>query len=71
MTRHQARQLVDDLAENVATFVFEALDAEIWIHGDEAGRVASAIERAFRHEMDALFDLRQSNHGRPERSHNR
>jgi hypothetical protein len=66
MTRNQARQLVDELAENVRTFVFEALDSEIWIHGDEAGRVASAIERAFRHEMDALFDLRQSNPRRPQ-----
>ena len=71
MTKHQARQIVDELAENVRTFVFEALDAEIWIHGDEAGRVASAIERAFRHEMDALFDLRQCTHGQPERCRNR
>ena len=35
-----------------------SLDAEIWIHGDAAGRVASAIERAFRQEMDTLFDHR-------------
>lgn len=71
MTRNQARQVVDELAKSVRTFVFEALDAEIWIHGDEAGRIASAIERAFRREMDAPFDLRQSTHGRLERSRDR
>jgi hypothetical protein len=70
MTRTQARQIVDELAEDVRTFVFQTLDDEIWIHGDEAGRVAAAIERAFRHEMDLLFDLRQRANGRPERSRN-
>lgn len=54
MIRNQSRQLVDELAEDVRTFVFQALDEEIWIHGDEAGRIAAAIERAFRREMDLL-----------------
>lgn len=34
MTRSQIRQMVDELAEAVRTFVFQALDTEIWIqHG--------------------------------------
>ena len=70
MTRTQARTMVDELAEAVRAFVFQALDDEIWIHGDEAGRVAAAIERAFRREMDLLFDLRQQANGRPERRRN-
>lgn len=68
MTRTQARQMVDELAEDVRTFVFQDLDDEVWIHGDEAGRVAAAIERAFRQEMDVVFDIRQQANGRPERS---
>ena len=69
MTRSQIRHMVDELAEDVRTFVFQALDAEIWIHGDEAGQVASAIERAFRQEMDKLFNLDNPRaNGRPERS---
>lgn len=55
MTRSQIRQMVDELAEDVRSFVFQALDAEIWIQGEEAGQVAAKIERAFRHEVDMLF----------------
>jgi len=43
--------------------VFQALDAEIWINGDEAGRVVGAIERAFRQELDRLFDVREPTNG--------
>src|SRR5262245_28097545 len=56
MTRSQIRQMVDELAEEVRTFVFQALDAEIGIQGEEAGQIASAIERAFRQQIHALFD---------------
>ena len=47
MTRNQIQQMVDELAEDLRAHVFQALDAEIWINGDEAERVAGAIERAF------------------------
>ena len=63
MTRSQVRVMVDELAEDVRQYVFHTLDNEICIQGAEAGRVAAAIERAFRREMDMLFD-----NGRPERS---
>ena len=63
MTRSQVRLMVDELAEDVCQYVFQALDNEICIQGEEAGQVAAAIERAFRREMDMLFD-----NGRPERS---
>ena len=56
MTRNQIRQMVDELAEDLRMHVFQALDAEICINGDEAGRVARTIERAFRHELDSLLD---------------
>ncbi|MBI3409853.1 MAG: hypothetical protein HY040_16060 [Planctomycetes bacterium] len=46
--------MVDELAEDVRCFVFQTLDAEIWIQGEEAGQVAVTIERAFRHEVDTL-----------------
>jgi hypothetical protein len=46
MTRNHIQQMVDELAGDLRTHVFQALDAEIWINGDEAGRVASTIERA-------------------------
>ena len=59
MTRNQIEAMVDELAEEVRTFVFQTLDAEIWINGQEAGRVASAIEHIFRQEIDRLFDFRQ------------
>jgi hypothetical protein len=55
MTRNQIQQMVEELAEDLRAHVFRALDAEIWINCDEAGRVAGAIERAFRHELDSLF----------------
>lgn len=55
MTHSQIRQMADELAEAVRVFVFQTLDAEIWINGDEAGCVASAIERAFRQQIDRLF----------------
>jgi hypothetical protein len=64
MTRSQIQQMVDELAEDLRAHVFQALDAEIWINGDEAGRVAGAIERAFRHRLDSLFDNHQSTSGR-------
>jgi hypothetical protein len=57
MTRSQIRKMVDELAEGVQTIVFQALDAEIWIQGEEAGQVAATIERAFRREIDTLFSL--------------
>ena len=59
MTRSQIRQMVDELAEEVRTFVFQTLDAEIWINGAEAGRVATAVERAFRQQIDRLFDIQK------------
>jgi hypothetical protein len=61
--------MVDELAEDLRAHVFQALDAEIWINGDEAGRVASTIERAFRRELDNLFDNHQPANGCPTRSH--
>jgi hypothetical protein len=54
MTRNQVQLMVDELAEDLRAHVFQALDAEIWINGDEAGRVAGAIERAFRHRYAKL-----------------
>jgi hypothetical protein len=65
MTRNQIQQMVDELAEDLRAHVFQALDAEIWINGDEAGRLASTIERAFRRELDRLFDNQQAADGRP------
>ena len=59
MTRSQIRQMVDELAEEVRTFVFQSLDAEIWINGAEAGRVATAAEQTFRQQIDRLFDVRK------------
>ena len=56
MTRSQIRQIVDGLAEDVRSFVFQTLDAEIWIQSEEVGRVAATIERAFRQEVDMFFD---------------
>ena len=69
MTRNQIQQMVDELAEDLRAHLFQALDAEIWINGDEAGRVAGATERAFRYELDSLFDDHQPTNGRPIRSH--
>ena len=69
MTRNQIQRMVDELAEELRAHVFQALDAEIWINGDEAGRVAGSIERAFRRELDSLFDNHQPANGRPTRSH--
>ncbi len=63
MTRSQVRLMVDELAEDVRQYVFQALDNEICIQGEESGQIAAAIERAFRREMDMLFD-----NGRPKRS---
>jgi hypothetical protein len=57
MTRSQLRAMVDELAEDVRRHVFQALDNEICIHGQDAGQVAAAIEKAFRREMEELFDL--------------
>jgi hypothetical protein len=64
MTRSQIRLMVDELAEDVRQYIFHTLDNEISIQSEEAGQVAAAIERAFRREMDMLFD-----NGRSERSH--
>ena len=61
MTHSQIRQIVDELAEDVRSFVFQTLDAEIWIHGAEAGRVASAIEHTFRQQIDRLFNFENQN----------
>jgi hypothetical protein len=69
MTRNQIQQMVDELADNLRAHGFQALDAEIWINGDEAGRVARSI--AFRHELDSLFDNHQPTNGRPTRSRTR
>jgi hypothetical protein len=63
MTRSQLRLIVDELAEDVRQYVFHALDNEVCIQGAEAGQVAAAIERAFRREMDKLFN----NNGQSER----
>jgi hypothetical protein len=60
MTPSQIRYMVNELAEDVRAFLFQALDAEIWIQGEEAGRVASAIEQAFREEMDRVLDIGES-----------
>jgi hypothetical protein len=38
MTRSQVRLMVDELAEDVRQYVFHALDNEICIQGEEAGR---------------------------------
>ena len=65
MTRSQIRLMVDELAEDVRQYVFHALDNEICIQGEEAGQVAAAIERAFRREMDMLFEIRQPANGKP------
>src|SRR5262249_53130808 len=71
MTRNQIQQMVDELAEDLRAHVFQVLDAEIWINGEEASRMASTIERAFRHELDSLFDVREPTNGQvipPKRS---
>ena len=68
MTQSQIRQMVDELAEDVRTFVFQTLDAEIWINGEEAGRVANTIERTFRQQIDRLFNFEKANkQGRKQR----
>jgi len=63
MTRSQIRLMVDELAEDVRQYVFHALDNEICIQGEEAGQVAAAIERAFRQELNILFNGHRSANG--------
>lgn len=48
------RAVIEELSEEVRVFTFQLLDAQPELTGDEAGRVAAAVERAF---VDAMHGL--------------
>lgn len=47
---------VCDLGEDLRNHVFELLDEEIFVNGDEAGKVAHAVEEAFLCKLNRILN---------------
>lgn len=54
MTREE-KEWTDQTAENLYNVVFHELDAQPFISGMEAGKIATKVEKAFKKAMEQHF----------------